>query len=534
MPSVSSASSRVSSAPSSGQAPRRTFAIISHPDAGKTTLTEKFLLYAGAIETAGAVRARGGRQREVTSDWMDLERTRGISITSTAVQFEHGGVVMNLLDTPGHRDFSEDTYRVLSAVDSVVIVLDAARGIQSQTRKLFEVARDRRLPLLTFVNKCDRPSLPPLALLDDIEATLGLDATPITWPVGSGPTFEGVVDRRSGHLWEFERTPHGGSIGDELSTPIRRRDDDQEHRSTAWDELDLLSAVEADHALDGFLAGTATPVFFGSALWNFGVRLLLDAVVDLAPAPSAWQSVDGGEVRLDEQVTGQVFKVQANLDPRHRDRVAFVRIASGVFRRGMSLVNQRTGRTLTTRFAHSVFGRDRETVDEAVPGDVVALVNATDLLIGDTLSEDGRVEFPGLPAFAPELFATARAAETSRSKQFRRGIEQLDEEGVVQVLRTPDAGDREPILAAVGQMQFEVAAHRMAGEFGAEIVLEPLSFTVARRTDRDGAERLANRTGVLVAGRRDGSLVALFATEHRLAAARRDHPDLVLDRIGSS
>lgn len=465
---------------------------------------------------------------------MELERSRGISITSTAVQFDHLGTTLNLLDTPGHRDFSEDTYRVLSAVDAAVIVLDAARGIQSQTRKLFEVARAKNLPLLTFVNKCDRPSLSPLAILDELESSLGLQPQPITWPVGLGPSFEGLVDRRNDRFWEFSRTPRGRSVGDEHASPLEAHRDDSAQWRTARDELELLAAVGADHDRDGFLSGASTPVFFGSALWNFGVRLLLDAIVEVAPAPAPRRAVDGRVVPLDGQVSGQVFKVQANLDPRHRDRMAFVRLASGDFERGMPLVNHRTGRVLSTRFAHTLFGRERETVDLAVAGDVVALVNASDLLIGDTLSEDGSIEYPGLPQFAPELFRVARAVEVSKSKQFRRGIEQLDEEGVVQVLRTEAGGDREPILAAVGEMQFEVAAHRMAEEFGAETVLDAAPYVVARRTDRDGADRLRRTRGVDVVTRRDGTTLALFASEHRLKAIQRDHPEIVLVAVAAS
>jgi len=509
---------------------RRTFAIISHPDAGKTTLTEKLLLYSGAIEEAGAVRARAGRQRDVTSDWMDLERQRGISITSTVLQFQHGDRLFNLLDTPGHRDFSEDTYRVLSAVDAAVIVLDAARGIEAQTLKLFQVAQTRGIPLITFVNKCDRPGLPPLELIDDIEQKLGITATPVTWPVGVGPEFEGVIDRSDRSFWQFERTPGGVQIGAERRSNLDSIVD-AGARQQATQETSLLEAVEADHDQKTFLAGESTPVFFGSALWNFGVRLLLDAVDSMAPSPDARLDIGGEPRSLDSDASGFVFKVQANLDARHRDRIAYLRICSGRFDRGMTLTNHRTGRSLSTKYAHQLFGRERGTVDIAYPGDIVGLVNATDLKIGDSLSVDGKIQFPPIPTFAPEHFQIARNLDTTRYKQFRKGIAQLDDEGVIQVLHTMERGEREPLLAAVGQMQFEVAIHRLETEFGARVQLEPTSFTVARRTDIQGRDLLSNQRGIEVARRRDGTNLALFTSEHRLDATRRDHPDLVLDPI---
>jgi len=311
---------------------RRTFAIISHPDAGKTTLTEKLLLYAGAIEEAGAVKARAGRQRDATSDWMELEKSRGISITSTVLQFEYRGHVFNLLDTPGHRDFSEDTYRVLSAVDAAVIVLDAAKGIEAQTLKLFEVARSRGIPLLTFVNKVDRPSLSGLELMDDIEGQLGLAPTPITWPVGSGNDFQGVVDRRDGMVWRYVRSTHGATRAEEERAELSVATFGPVADSVR-SELELLDAVGAEHDQKRFLAGETTPMFFGSALWNFGVRLLLDALIDLAPAPGPLTDRQERPHALTEPFSGFVFKIQANLDPRHRDRIAYVRVASGGFER---------------------------------------------------------------------------------------------------------------------------------------------------------------------------------------------------------
>ncbi|MEX2654575.1 MAG: peptide chain release factor 3 [Acidimicrobiia bacterium] len=510
---------------------RRTFAIISHPDAGKTTLTEKLLLFSGVIGEAGAVGARSGR-REVTSDWMDMERARGISITSTVLQFEVGDRLFNLLDTPGHKDFSEDTYRVLSAVDSAVIVIDGAKGIEAQTLKLFQVAQARGIPLITFVNKCDRPGMAPLEILDDIERQLGIVATPVTWPVGSGQAFQGVVDRRDSVFWEFERTARGTKIGAEHElrlTPETAGGD--EWREAALSELELLAEVEANHDPKRFLAGETTPVFFGSALWNFGVRLLLDAVDTMAPSPQPREGTDGEPRRLDDGVSGFIFKIQANLDPRHRDRVAYMRLCTGHFERGMTLTSNRTGRSFTTKYAHQVFGRERDTVEDAFPGDIVGLVNANDLLIGDTLSLDGVVRYPPIPTFAPEFFRVARNLDTGRYKQFRKGITQLDEEGVIQILRTEQGGEREPILAAVGEMQYEVALHRLQHEFNAEVLFESTPWNVARRTDDAGVGTLAGIRGVEVARRSSGIPVALFTNRHRLEAVERDHPDLLLDPI---
>lgn len=506
---------------------RRTFAIISHPDAGKTTLTEKLLLYSGAIAEAGAVRARAGRQRDVKSDWMEMERQRGISITSTVLQFHHDGLIFNLLDTPGHRDFSEDTYRVLSAVDAAVIVLDGARGIEAQTLKLFQVAQTRGLPLITFVNKMDRPGLSPLALIDNIEDQLGIRATPVTWPVGSGQEFAGVVDRRESTFWQFERTARGRGIGEEWATNL----DGSRVGVQAAQELSLLDAVEADHDQKKFLAGETTPVFFGSALWNFGVRLLLDAIADMAPSPQPKAQLSGEPRPIGAEFSGFVFKMQANLDPRHRDHIAFMRVCSGQFERGMTLVSHRTAQPVATKYAHQLFGNERQTVDTAYPGDVVGLVNASDLRIGDSLSISGDAQFPPIPTFAPEHFRIARNLDTTRYKQFRKGIAQLDQEGVIQALHTHEGGDREPILAAVGELQFEVALHRLRTEFGAEPQFEPARYSRARRTDPAGRDALAGRRGVEIATRTDGTLLALFTSQAWLDAAVRDLPGITLDPI---
>ena len=509
---------------------RRTFAIISHPDAGKTTLTEKFLLYAGAVAEAGAVKARAGRRR-ATSDWMAMEQQRGISITSTALQFTYRGHVVNLLDTPGHRDFSEDTYRVLAAADAAVMVLDVAKGIEAQTLKLFEVCRARNIPILTFLNKYDRPGRDPLELLDEIEARIDLRPTPVTWPVGLPGDFRGVIDRRTGDFVRFARTARGATAApEERIDPGRAAEVEGPAWDSAVEECSLLDGVGADVDIASFLAGETSPLFVGSALTNFGVRHLLDAVIDLAPAPAP-RFDDGGRSRdLDAPFSGFVFKVQANMDPSHRDRVAFVRVCSGRFERGMIVTHATTGRPFSTKYAASVFGSERDTIDQAYPGDIIGLVNATELRIGDTLYESGAVAYPTIPTLIPELFARARARDTSRYKQFRSGLEQMEQEGVIQVLRDP-GGDPTPVLAAVGQMQFEVFAHRLEHEFGAAVELSPMTFKVARRTDPATAEHLRRMSGVLILARRDGIPLALFESEYWLQRIESDHPDWCLDRI---
>ena len=506
---------------------RRTFAIISHPDAGKTTLTEKFLLYGGAVQEAGAVKARRGR-RSATSDWMALEQQRGISITSTVLQFPYRDCAMNLLDTPGHRDFSEDTYRVLAAADAAIMVLDTAKGIEPQTRKLFEVCRDRGVPLLTFLNKFDRPGRLPLELVDEIEDQLGIVATPVTWPVGIPGDFRGVVDRRDGVFTRFARSARG-------STEATEEVVDPAGEGPAWDEardeLGLLDAVGADLDEKSFLAGETSPLFVGSALTNFGVRKLLDAIVDLAPPPSPRLDVDGVARPLDAPFSAFVFKVQANMDPSHRDRLAYVRVCSGRFERGMTVTHERTGKPFATKYAASVFGSERETVDEAFAGDVIGLVNATELRIGDTLFVDAPVRYPTIPSFAPEEFVVARPKDTGRFKQFRSGLSQLDEEGVVQVLRDPELGDTAPVLAAVGRMQFEVFAHRLEHEFGAPVELAPTNYSVARRTDAASAAELTRTTGVRVLHRTDGTILALFESPYWLDRLASEKPELTLERI---
>jgi peptide chain release factor 3 len=531
MTSLTASLERGAAHPSDEAARRRTFAIISHPDAGKTTLTEKFLLYAGAVQEAGAVKARAGRRR-ATSDWMALEQERGISISSTVLQFPYRGFTINLLDTPGHRDFSEDTYRVLTAADAAIMVLDAAKGIEPQTLKLFEVCHARRMPVITFINKFDRPGRAPLELLDEIEDQIGLVPTPVTWPVGIPGVFHGVVDRRDRGFVGFERTGRGGaSEADEFklepAEAAQRYGSDWSH---AVEECELLDEVGATVSPETFLAGISSPLFVGSALTNFGVRHLLDAVIDLAPSPSPVADRDGRQRSLDEPFSGFVFKVQANMNPAHRDHVAFVRVCSGHFERGMVLTHEPSGKPFATKYAASVFGSERDTIDEAWPGDVIGLVNASGLRVGDSLyAGSAPIAYPPIPAFPPELVATAHPKDLSRAKQFKRGLAQLEQEGVVQILHRGD--DPAPILAAVGVMQFDVLAHRMEHEFGAAISLSGPHERTVRRTDEATAAELWKVGGVDVLRRSDGVLLAVFQSPYWLERVASDHPAWVLEQI---
>ncbi len=512
---------------------RRTFAIISHPDAGKTTLTEKFLLYGGALggAEAGGVKARQGR-RAATSDWMDMEQERGISITSAVLQFEYRDCVVNLLDTPGHRDFSEDTYRVLAAADAAIMVLDAAKGIEPQTLKLFEVCREREIPFLTLINKWDRPGLAPLELLDQIEETLVVEPTPVTWPVGIAGDFRGVINRVTGEYTRYERTARGSTMAPEAVIPqAQAAQEEGEAWQTAHEEFELLEMVGRVPDVKSFLACESTPVFFGSALTNFGIRFLLDGVIDFVPSPAPRRLADGTRRPLDAPFAGLVFKVQAGMDKAHRDRLAFVRVCSGRFERGMMATASRTGRQFSTKYAQMMFAANRETVEEAFPGDVLGLVNANDLRTGDAVYVDEPAEFPSLPAFAPEYFQVARVKDTSKFKQFRKGLVQLDEEGAVQVLRHPDIGDQAPVLAAVGPMQFEVALHRFESEFGAPVELTATNYTIARKTDEASTASLRAMQGVDVLEREDGTLLALFESRYWLDRVLADHSDLTLERM---
>jgi peptide chain release factor 3 len=497
---------------------RRTFAIISHPDAGKTTLTEKLLLYGGAVQLAGSVTARKN-QRATTSDWMELERQRGISVSSTVLQFEYQGYCVNLLDTPGHKDFSEDTYRVLTAVDAAVMVIDAGKGIESQTRKLFEVCRLRGIPIFTFMNKLDRPARDPLALLDELERVLGIAAYPVNWPLGDGPDFRGVFDRKGKLVHFFERVP-GGAFRSPvsvhgLSDPVIKEQMAPQAYQRVVDELAMLDGAGAEFDHEAILAGELTPVFFGSAVNNFGVQLLLDSFMELAPAPRP-RKVEAREIAPHgPEFSGFIFKIQANMDPKHRDRLAFVRVCSGRFERDMTVVHTRTGKKLRLSSSHKLFGRDRETIDTAFPGDVVGLVGHPEFRIGDTVAEDPTVVYREIPRFVPECFAWLQSPSTAQFKRFREGLDQLLQEGVVQAFYIKDSAQKVPLLGAVGPLQFEVVQYRMQSEYGAESRLEPSPWKVLRWVASDGEQPdgAALPTGARLVVDAAGKPVILFADQ---------------------
>jgi peptide chain release factor 3 len=462
---------------------RRTFAIISHPDAGKTTLTEKLLLYGGAVQLAGSVTARKN-QRATTSDWMELEKKRGISISSTVLQFDYDGYRINLLDTPGHKDFSEDTYRVLTAVDAVVMVIDSAKGIEAQTRKLFEVCRQRGVPIFTFMNKCDRPMRDPLTLLDELEKVLGIGAFPVNWPIGTGFDFQGVYERRAKQVYLFERTVGGqyrapvevGALSDPI---IRERLDDQTFLKVT-EELEMLELAGETFDESAVLAGRTTPVFFGSGVNNFGVQLLLDGFLRHSPPPKARLMAGTPIAPENPAFSGFIFKIQANMDPRHRDRIAFLRVCSGKFERDMTVLHPRSEKKVRLSSSHKLFGNERETVDEAYPGDIIGLVGHSDFGIGDTLTTDPSICYKEIPRFTPEAFAYLHNPNTGKYKQFRQGLDQWLQEGVLQVLHLRDSATKIPLLAAVGPLQFEVVQFRLESEYGAESRLESAPWSVVR------------------------------------------------------
>jgi peptide chain release factor 3 len=508
---------------------RRTFAIISHPDAGKTTLTEKLLLYAGAIELAGAVRGRRDR-KHATSDWMAMEQQRGISITSAALEFELQGRRLSLLDTPGHKDFSEDTYRALIAADSVVMVIDAANGVESRTRQLFEVCRRHRLPILTFINKYDRPAKDPLELLDDIEKTLGIHAAPVNWPVGNAEQFRGVYDIHRQHLLLYEREAQGQYRApvdlSELDDPKAIELIGENVHAHFRESLDVIRHAGTPYDTAEYLAGRQTPVFFGSALTNFGLEPFLQALVELAPPPQPRQSDAGIVNPTDDRFTGFVFKIQANMDPRHRDRVAFVRVCSGRFEKDMTLQNSRVGKSIRASRAYRFFGRDRETIDVAYAGDILGLVNPGQFTIGDTLHTGAALRFSGVPRFPPEHFGRARLRDT-RYKQFDEGLKQLEEEGLMQVFFAA-GGRREPIVAVVGALQFEVIASRLQTEYGVDVAIEAAPYAAARwlADPSKPVPSLQGQGGV--AEDRLERRVLLFASEWDVQYFERQNPNFPL------
>ena len=506
---------------------RRTFAIISHPDAGKTTLTEKLLLFAGAIQIAGSVKARKA-SRHATSDWMEIEKQRGISVASSVMQMEYRDCVINLLDTPGHQDFSEDTYRVLTAVDAALMVIDAANGVEAQTLRLIEVCRARNTPILTFINKLDREVRDPLDLLDEIERTLGMPCAPLTWPVGQGKNFHGIYDLRTDRMRVFRPGEDRKSDEDEIvadASVLAARFGAE--WTTAHHEIDLVRHAGHPFGRADFLAAHQTPVFFGSAINNFGVREVLDALVDLAPAPAPRQALKGKAQREvlpeEDEFSGVVFKIQANMDPAHRDRIAFVRVCSGRFERGMRLKVRRTGKELRPTGVVTFLSQRRDRVDEAYAGDIIGIVTHGGLQLGDTVTGGELLQYTGLPFFAPEMFRTVELADPMKSKQLAKGLQELGEEGAIQVFK-PLAGSL-MLLGAVGQLQFEVVQHRLKTEYGVDVRLSPANFAGARWISCDDETELRRFMNA------NGSRLALDAADtHAYLMSSRYDLELTQER----
>ncbi len=512
---------------------RRTFAIISHPDAGKTTLTEKLLLYGGAIHLAGSVKARRAK-RYATSDWMAIEKERGISVTSSVLQFTYKDHAVNLLDTPGHQDFSEDTYRTLSAADAAVMLIDAAKGVEPQTIKLFKVCRLRGIPIFTFANKLDRYSRSPLELMDELEKVLGLRAFPMNWPIGSGPEFRGVYDRhtRNVHVFASQAGSHGESEVSERVVPLVSEEikallsESELERLT--EDIELLDIGGDEFSLEKVQKAQLSPMFFGSAMTNFGVRPFLDAFLALAPAPTGRLSSAGFIEPTREKFSGFVFKIQANMDPAHRDRVAFLRVVSGRYQKAMQARHVRLGKDVKLAKPTQFMASERTAIEDAWPGDVIGLFDPGQYRIGDSLVEGGDFDFECVPRFSPEHFAIVRSKDPLRRKQMEKGLEQLAEEGTVQIFQQLQMGMKDPIVGVVGQLQFEVLQYRMEHEYGADILVDKLPYSHARwvvgpKFEPRSFDWEGNRQTVQD---RDGKPLVLFRDDWALAHAEEKHPDL--------
>ncbi|MGN6151480.1 MAG: peptide chain release factor 3 [Lysobacteraceae bacterium] len=507
---------------------RRTFAIISHPDAGKTTLTEKLLLFGGAIQMAGSVKGRKAA-RHATSDWMALEKECGISVTSSVMQFPYEDRIVNLLDTPGHADFGEDTYRVLTAVDSALMVIDVAKGVEERTIKLMEVCRLRDTPIMSFINKLDREGKPPIDLLDEVESVLGIQCAPITWPIGMGQRLKGVVHLLTGevHLYEAGRnfTRQDSTIFPSIDDPALEAKIGAQMLAELRDELELVEGASHPFDLDAYLSGKQTPVFFGSAVNNFGVQLLLDFFVEHAPSPKA-RATTGREVApTEEKLTGFVFKIQANMDPQHRDRVAFMRVCSGRFTAGMKTFHPRTGKEVKLANALTFMASDREIAESAYPGDVIGIHNHGTISIGDSFTEGENLSFTGIPNFAPELFRRARLRDPLKLKQLQKGLAQLSEEGATQFFRPLMSNDL--ILGAVGMLQFDVGAYRLKDEYGVDASFEQVQVATARWIRCDDAKKLEefkDKNAMNLALDAAGQLVYLAPTRVNLQLAQERAP----------
>ncbi|MGD1967376.1 MAG: peptide chain release factor 3 [Desulfobacterales bacterium] len=508
---------------------RRTFGIISHPDAGKTTLTEKLLLFGGAIQQAGAVKARKAA-RHATSDWMTIEKERGISVTTSVMKFNYRGYEINLLDTPGHQDFSEDTYRVLTAVDSSLMVIDNAKGVEPQTEKLMEVCRMRNTPIMTFINKLDREGLAPIDILDDIENKLQIECTPLSWPIGMGKRFKGVYNlyRKQLHLFRPGDDILGqeGIIIEDL-TDSTLDDILGQQADELRADIELIEGAVDPFEIDHYLKGSQTPVFFGSAINNFGVKEMLDVFVEMAPAPGSRAAVSREVSPYEESFSGFAFKIQANMNPAHRDRIAFVRICSGKFQRGMKVVHHRIGKEMALANATIFMAQERENVQEAFPGDIIGIYNHGTIKIGDTFSEREVLKFSGIPNFAPEHFRRIRLQNPLKVKHLRKGLKQLAEEGAIQVFRPLTGSDI--ILGAVGILQFDVTMGRLKSEYGVEAVYEPVKVAAARWVaceDRAKMAEFEKNNSASLAIDAEGHLSFLAASEWRLGHCMEQWPEI--------
>ncbi len=526
-------------------ASRRTFAIISHPDAGKTTLTEKLLLYTGSIQTAGSVKGKNS-SRHAVSDWMDIEKQRGISVTSSVLQFTYDGCCVNILDTPGHQDFSEDTYRTLMAADAAVMVIDGAKGVEAQTIKLFKVCTLRHIPIFTFVNKLDHETRDPFDLMDEIETVLGIGTYPMNWPIGNGRTFRGVFDRATRHVLAFEgdgranATKRVGEIEAELGAPELDELIGAENHRNLMDDIELLDGADHEFDLEAVRTGRLSPVFFGSALTNFGVEPFLKDFLRLAPEPSPYTDALTGEPvdPKTQDFSGFIFKIQANMDKNHRDRIAFLRICSGKFERGMDALHVQAGRKIKLATGTAMMADDRATVDEAYAGDIVGLFDPGMFSIGDTLcAPGGRVQFAGIPTFAPEHFARITQVDTLKRKQFVKGMEELAQEGAVQIFREIGTGMESVIVGVVGVLQFEVLEQRLRSEYHVEVRRQPLGYTDIRWITNSPDEidvRTLNltRDTLRVEDMRGGRLL-LFTSPWNIDWAVKHNPDLRLSEFGN-
>jgi peptide chain release factor 3 len=511
---------------------RRTFGIIAHPDAGKTTLTEKILLYAGRVEEAGAVRGRKS-QRAVRSDWMKLEQERGVSVTATCLSFDFEGYRLNLLDTPGHQDFSEDTYRTLNAVDAAVMVVDAVKGIETQTIKLCRICAEREIPILTFVNKMDRPGSDPLGVLTQVEEVLGIDAAPINWPIGTGRDFRGLAELDAKRILKFSPVLRGSIRVPVEEGSLQNPDEtlySDETLVQLREEVELLQGAGSPFDRERFLSGKQTPVFYGSALTNYGVEQFLERFLALSPPPRGRESESGTIWPTDPDFTGIVFKIQANLDPRHRDRVAFVRVCSGRFERDMDVKLARTGEKIRVPRSHQLFAQERETIEEAFAGDVIGIVNPGKLRLGDTICGGRTIGYTARWDYAPESFIRIRCSDTSKRKQFQRGVEQLIEEGAIQLLHDERTSAFEPVLAAVGELQFDVVQFRLESEYNTTTKIDRLPFQLARWIHNQpfDPDDFQLPMGVRLMKDQTGASLLLFETRWSLDYCRSKNPTLIL------